>query len=41
MLRPEDAFKLDSLGLLVREENHVKLRCRLYLDYFVERPLSY
>lgn len=37
MLRSEEAFKLDSLGLAVREENKVKPRCRLYQNYFLQR----
>lgn len=37
MLRSEEAFKLDSLGLVVREENKVKPRCRLYQNYFLQR----
>jgi hypothetical protein len=37
MLRSEEAFKLDSLGLVVRVENQVKPRCRLYRNYFLQR----
>lgn len=37
MLRSEEAFKLDSLGLVVRQENKVKPRCRLYQNYFLQR----
>lgn len=33
-LRPEDAFKLDSLGLVVPVDNEVKPRCPLYRQYF-------
>ncbi len=33
-LRPEDAFKLDSLGLVVPVDNEVKPRCPLYCAYF-------
>ena len=36
-LRSKDAFKLDSLGLVVRIENEVKPRCRLYRQYFSNR----
>jgi AAA-like domain/CHAT domain len=36
-LRSEDAFKLDSMGLVVREENNVKPRCDLYRQYFQGR----
>jgi hypothetical protein len=36
-LRSEDAFKLDSMGLVVREENNVKPRCHLYRQYFQGR----
>jgi len=37
MLRSEEAFKLDSLGMVVREENKVRPRCRLYQNYFLQR----
>lgn len=36
-LRSEDAFKLDSLGLVVRVDNEVKPRCHLYRLYFRDR----
>jgi hypothetical protein len=37
MLRSEEAFKLDSLGLVEREENKVRPRCHLYQNYFLQR----
>ena len=33
-LSSEEAFKLDSMGLVVRVENNVQPRCRLYSLYF-------
>jgi hypothetical protein len=36
-LRTEEAFKLDSMGLIVRVKNDVKPRCNLYRQYFRER----
>jgi uncharacterized surface protein with fasciclin (FAS1) repeats len=36
-LRSEEAFKLDSMGLVVRVENQVQPRCRLYRLYFCDR----
>jgi hypothetical protein len=36
-LRSEEAFKLDSMGLVVRVENNVIPRCNLYRQYFRER----
>jgi AAA-like domain/CHAT domain len=36
-LRSEEAFKLDSMGLIVRIENDVLPRCNLYRQYFRER----
>jgi AAA-like domain len=36
-LRAEEAFKLDSMGLVVRVENKVQPRCRLYRQYFRDR----
>jgi hypothetical protein len=36
-LRTEEAFKLDSMGLVVRVDNDVMPRCRLYRQYFRER----
>jgi hypothetical protein len=36
-LRSEEAFKLDSMGLVVRVENAVQPRCRLYRLYFGDR----
>ncbi|MGI0492257.1 AAA-like domain-containing protein [Alkalinema pantanalense CENA528] len=36
-LRSEDAFKLDSMGLVVRVDNDVKPRCQLYRLYFRDR----
>jgi hypothetical protein len=36
-LRSEEAFKLDSMGLVVRVENKVVPRCNLYRQYFRER----
>ncbi|MBD2388023.1 AAA-like domain-containing protein [Cylindrospermum sp. FACHB-282] len=36
-LRSEEAFKLDSMGLVVRVENDVIPRCRLYRQYFGDR----
>jgi hypothetical protein len=36
-LRSEEAFKLDSMGLVVRVENNVKPRCCLYRQYFQKR----
>jgi hypothetical protein len=36
-LRSEDAFKLDSMGLVVRVDNNVKPRCELYRLYFGDR----
>ncbi|WP_414753120.1 AAA-like domain-containing protein [Anabaena sp. CCY 9910] len=36
-LRSEEAFKLDSMGLVVRVENNVQPRCQLYRQYFRDR----
>jgi hypothetical protein len=36
-LRSEEAFKLNSMGLVVRIENDVLPRCKLYRQYFRER----
>lgn len=36
-LQCEDSFQLDSLGLVVRVENEVQLRCSLYRRYFQDR----
>jgi hypothetical protein len=36
-LRSEEAFKLDSMGLIVRVKNDVLPRCNLYRQYFRER----
>jgi hypothetical protein len=36
-LRTEEAFKLDSMGLVILVENEVMPRCRLYRQYFGER----
>ena len=36
-LRSEEAFKLDSRGLLVRHKNEVQPRCLLYRLYFCDR----
>ncbi|CAN1213522.1 AAA-like domain-containing protein [Tumidithrix helvetica PCC 7403] len=36
-LRAEEAFKLDSMGLVVRVENNVTPRCSLYRQYFRDR----
>jgi AAA-like domain/CHAT domain len=36
-LRSEEAFKLDSMGLVVRVENNVMPRCELYRQYFRDR----
>ena len=36
-LRSEEAFKLDSRGLLVRHKNEVQPRCLLYRLYFSDR----
>ncbi len=36
-LSSEAAFKLDSMGLVVRVENNVQPRCRLYRLYFGDR----
>jgi AAA-like domain len=36
-LRSEEAFKLDSMGLIVRVGNEVKPRCELYRRYFCDR----
>ncbi len=36
-LRSEEAFKLDSMGLVVRVENNVIPRCNLYRQYFRKR----
>ncbi len=36
-LRSEEAFKLDSMGLVVRVENEVMPRCELYRRYFGDR----
>jgi AAA-like domain/CHAT domain len=36
-LRSEEAFKLDSMGLVVRVEDDVMPRCRLYRQYFRKR----
>jgi AAA-like domain/CHAT domain len=36
-LRSEEAFKLDSMGLVVRVENDVQPRCQLYRQYFRDR----
>ena len=40
MLRSEQAFKLDSLGLVVPINNQVKPRCLLYRQYFLDRLRS-
>jgi hypothetical protein len=37
MLRSEEAFKLESLGLLVPEGNLERPRCRLYTQYMADR----
>ena len=29
-----EIYKLHSLGLVIRENNHVTPRCQLYRDYF-------
>ncbi|PZO41901.1 MAG: serine/threonine protein kinase [Pseudanabaena frigida] len=39
-LRAEDAFKLDSMGLVVRIENDVQPRCSLYQQYFRDRLVT-
>jgi hypothetical protein len=36
-LRSEKSFKLDSMGLVVRVDNNVKLRCDLDRQYFCDR----
>jgi hypothetical protein len=36
-LRSEQAFKLESLGVLVPEANLVRPRCRLYATYLADR----
>jgi hypothetical protein len=36
-VRAEEAFQLDSLGLVTRVENDVQLRCSLYRRYFQDR----
>jgi hypothetical protein len=36
-LRSEQAFKLESLGLLVPEGNLERPRCRLYAQYMADR----
>lgn len=36
-LKPEDGFKLHSLGLVNLRGNEVEVRCRLYRDYFSDR----
>ena len=36
-LRSEEAFKLESLGLLVPEGNLERPRCRLYTQYMADR----
>ncbi|MBD2178860.1 AAA-like domain-containing protein [Pseudanabaena sp. FACHB-1998] len=36
-LRAEEAFKLDSMGLVVRIDNNVTSRCSLYRQYFCDR----
>jgi len=36
-LRSEAAFKLDSMGLVVRVDNNVQPRCHLYRQYFRDR----
>jgi AAA-like domain len=36
-LRSEEAFKLDSMGLVARVENEVVPRCALYRSYFCAR----
>jgi hypothetical protein len=36
-LRSDEAFKLDSRGLVVRVDNDVAPRCRLYRLYFRDR----
>ncbi len=36
-LRSEEAFKLDSMGLVVQVGNDVQPRCRLYRQYFRDR----
>jgi hypothetical protein len=36
-LRSAEAFKLDSMGLIIRVENDVLPRCNLYRQYFRER----
>lgn len=36
-LRSEEAFKLDSMGLVVRVGNDVQPRCQLYCRYFRDR----
>lgn len=36
-LNTEEAFKLDSMGLIIRENNNVKIRCDLYRLYFCDR----
>ncbi len=33
-LDPMDIYDLHSMGLIQRQENHVKPRCKLYRDYF-------
>ena len=36
-LKAEQAFKLESLGLLVPEGNLERPRCRLYAQYWADR----
>lgn len=36
-LRSEQAFKLESLGVVVPEANLVRPRCRLYASYLADR----
>jgi hypothetical protein len=36
-LRADEAFKLESLGVVVLEANLVRTRCRLYADYLADR----
>jgi serine/threonine protein kinase len=39
-LRSDGAFKLDSMGLVVRVENDVQPRCSLYRQYFRDRLVT-
>jgi len=39
-LRSEQAFKLESLGVVVPEGNLVRPRCRLYAAYLTDRLAS-